>query len=66
MKGKSIQEKTNSILDFITDTRVLNVLYEVMFKFKKVQDQIGLKNKSQANYNMDLEMIRDKFIEDVK
>jgi hypothetical protein len=39
--GRDISEKAQSLLNFVTNKRVLNVLYEVMFKFQKVADRIG-------------------------
>lgn len=33
INGKNISEKTQSLIEFVTNKHVLNVLYEVMFKF---------------------------------
>lgn len=37
---KSIEEKTNALLKFVTNRHVLQVLYDVMFKFQKVQTKV--------------------------
>jgi hypothetical protein len=49
----------------VTNKRVLNVLYEVMFKFQKVADRIGLKAGVNESFNLDLEMIKDQFLNEV-
>ena len=64
--GVNVNEKTQSLLDFVTNKRVLNVLYEVMFKFQKVQDRIGLQAGVNESYNLDLEAIRDQFLNEVR
>ena len=66
LQGSNVSEKTRSLLDFVTNKRVLNVLYEVMFKFQKVQDRIGVQAGVNEQYNLDLEVIRDQFLNEVK
>ena len=66
LQGSNVSEKTRSLLDFVTNKRVLNVLYEVMFKFQKVQDRIGLQAGINEQHNLDLEVIRDQFLNEVR
>ena len=63
--GRDVSEKTQSLLNFVTNKRVLNVLYDVMFKFQKVTDRIGLQAGVNESFNLDLEMIKDQFLNEV-
>ena len=61
----SAQQKTEVILDFITNKNVLNSLYEIMFRFQKVQKKVenipNAKSGAHKGFNLDLQAIQDEF-----
>ena len=64
-KSLNVQQKTEVILDFITNKNVLNSLYDIMFRFQKVQKKVQEVPNSQSGtnkgFNLDLQAIQDEF-----